>query len=146
MPDLLLMRIDKATMTNSIETRCPFLDRDLVEYGTCIPFEDLFDGRLGKVALRRALADLLPAEIASRGKVGFGGGTKNLTKPVIVGMLRDVIASNSNLREYYSQPYLDSLVNGDLVKHCYEAWNVATFALWKEQFSKQIADTHGYAR
>jgi asparagine synthase (glutamine-hydrolysing) len=142
LPDLLMMRIDKATMANSIETRCPFLDRDLVEYGTSIPFEDLFDGRLGKMALRRAFANLLPAEIASRGKVGFGGGTRNLTKPVTVELLRDVIASSSNLREYYAQPYLDSLVNGDLVKHCYEAWNVATFALWKERFSREVAATH----
>lgn len=138
LPDLLLMRIDKATMTNSVETRCPFLDRELVEYGTSIPFEDLFDGRFGKVALRRALANLLPAEIACRGKVGFGGGTRNLTKPIIVDMLRDVIAGSSNLREYFAQPYLDLLVNGDLAEHCYEAWNVATFAMWKERFSREV--------
>ena len=143
LPDAILMRTDKATMANSIETRCPFLDRDLVEYGTSIPFEDLFDGRLGKVALRRALANLLPAEIACRGKVGFGGGTRNLTKPIIADMLRDVIAGSSSLREYYAQPYLDSLVNGDLTEHCKEAWSVATFALWKERLSKEIVDTHG---
>jgi asparagine synthase (glutamine-hydrolysing) len=143
LPDVLLMRTDKATMANSIETRCPFLDRDLVEYGTSIPFEDLFDGRFGKVALKRALGDLIPDEIVRRPKVGFGGGTKNLAKPKIVNMLREVIATSGNLREYYAQTYLDSLVNGDLTEHSQEAWSVATFALWKEQFSRQLADTHG---
>ncbi len=141
LPDLLLMRVDKATMANSIETRCPFLDRDLVEYGASIPFEDLFNGQFGKVAIRRALSNLLPAEIASRGKVGFGGGTRNLTKPIVIDMLRDVISASSNLREYYAQPFLDSLVNGDLAEHCQEAWNVATFAVWKERFSREFINT-----
>lgn len=141
LPDVLLMRTDKATMTNSIETRCPFLDRALVEYGASIPFEDLFNGRYGKLALKRALSNLLPAEIAVRGKLGFGGGTNNLCKPIIVEMLRDVIAGAKSLGEYYSQSYLDSLVNENPWEHGNEAWSVATFALWKQRLSEEISDT-----
>ena len=69
-----------------------------------------------------------------------------MTKPIIAGMLRDVIASSNSLREYYALPFLDSLINGDLAEHCYEAWNVATFALWKERFSKEIVDTRRQSR
>lgn len=139
LPDLLLMRVDKVTMANSVETRCPFLDRDLVEYATGIPFDDLYDGRLGKVALRRALADLLPYEIIGRGKVGFGGGDRNMTKPIIATLLRDVIAESGFLKDYYAPAYLDSLVQKSPAERSYEDWNVATFAIWRQQLNDELA-------
>lgn len=71
LPELLLMRVDKITMGQSIEARVPFLDRDLVEFALNIPQADKIAGG-AKALLKQALRGLLPDEIIDRPKMGFG--------------------------------------------------------------------------
>jgi asparagine synthase (glutamine-hydrolysing) len=59
-------------MAHSLELRSPFLDHEVVELGVALPDSLKTQGREGKVALRRAFAADLPAEVARRGKTGFG--------------------------------------------------------------------------
>jgi asparagine synthase (glutamine-hydrolysing) len=70
--DDLLVKTDRCTMANSLEARSPFLDRELIEYVAALPDDVKLRGRRTKFILRRAFADLLPAPIARRGKMGFG--------------------------------------------------------------------------
>ncbi len=72
LPELLLMRVDKLTMANSIEARVPFLDHQLVELAMAMPDGAKIHGGVGKVALKRAVSDLLPGELIWRPKQGFG--------------------------------------------------------------------------
>jgi asparagine synthase (glutamine-hydrolysing) len=72
LPDDLLVKMDIATMANSLEARSPFLDHRLVEFAASLPPRLKLRGREGKVLLKRALADHLPGEILSRRKMGFG--------------------------------------------------------------------------
>ena len=59
-------------MAHSLELRSPLLDHRVVELGLALPETLKFRGREGKVAFRRAFADELPPQVASRGKSGFG--------------------------------------------------------------------------
>ncbi len=70
LPELLLMRVDKMGMANSIEGRVPFLDHELVEFVLPLP-QSLKLGRGLKGLLKHAIRDLLPAELLARPKVGF---------------------------------------------------------------------------
>jgi len=70
--DDLLVKTDRCTMANALEARSPFLDRELIEYVAALPDDVKLRGRRTKFILRRAFADLLPAPIARRGKMGFG--------------------------------------------------------------------------
>src|SRR5213594_728762 len=72
LPDDLLVKTDRCTMANSLEARAPFLDRALTEYAAALPDDLKLHGRRTKVILREAFADLVPAEINRRGKMGFG--------------------------------------------------------------------------
>ena len=67
----LLMKQDQMSMAASIESRVPFLDHVLVEFTASIPAKYSTRGLSGKVILKRAVADLLPAEIVDREKKGF---------------------------------------------------------------------------
>jgi asparagine synthase (glutamine-hydrolysing) len=67
----LLMKQDQMSMAASIESRVPFLDHVLVEFTASIPAKYSIQGLSGKWILKRAMADLLPAEIANRKKMGF---------------------------------------------------------------------------
>jgi asparagine synthase (glutamine-hydrolysing) len=71
LPDDLLVKADKMTMAASLELRVPFLDHKVVEWAWRVPSSLKIDGSVGKVLLRRAFADRVPAAILTRDKVGF---------------------------------------------------------------------------
>jgi asparagine synthase (glutamine-hydrolysing) len=72
LPGDLLPKADIASMAHSLELRSPLLDHRVVELGLSLPESLKLRGRNGKVALRKAFGSLLPPEVASRGKSGFG--------------------------------------------------------------------------
>jgi asparagine synthase (glutamine-hydrolysing) len=82
LPELLLMRVDKITMSTSVEARVPFLDQDLVAFSMKLPLHMRLRGRTGKYLLKKALRGLLPDEIIDRPKMGFGAPVREwLTGP-----------------------------------------------------------------
>lgn len=70
--DDILMKVDRAAMMNSLETRAVYLDNDLVEF--CRRLPNRFKLRRGerKFLLRRALQGLVPDDVLNRRKKGFG--------------------------------------------------------------------------
>ncbi|HZU70431.1 MAG TPA: asparagine synthase (glutamine-hydrolyzing) [Ktedonobacteraceae bacterium] len=71
LPDNLLMKADKMTMAASLEARIPLLDYHLIEYAARIPSEMKIRPFQAKYLLKRAFADVLPAAILRRKKMGF---------------------------------------------------------------------------
>jgi asparagine synthase (glutamine-hydrolysing) len=72
LPDDVLMKVDRASMMNSLETRAAFLDNDLVAFCQRLPARFKFSGGRGKRLLRRALRGMVPDTILQRPKKGFG--------------------------------------------------------------------------
>lgn len=72
LPDDILVKVDRAAMAVSLETRAPFLDRDVIEFAWSLPMAmKLREGR-GKWLLRRLLDRHVPRELVERPKMGFG--------------------------------------------------------------------------
>ncbi|HTZ36852.1 MAG TPA: asparagine synthase (glutamine-hydrolyzing) [Stellaceae bacterium] len=72
LPDDILMKVDRAGMMNSLESRAVFLDNDLVEFCRRLPAHFKYRNGERKYLLKRALAPLLPPAVAARPKKGFG--------------------------------------------------------------------------
>lgn len=72
LPELLLMRVDKITMSESLEARVPFLDHELVEFSMDIPERWKTRNGEAKYLLKKAVEDLIPHNIIYRKKMGFG--------------------------------------------------------------------------
>ncbi len=70
--DDILVKIDRASMLNSLEVRSPFLDIDLVNFVRKIPHEYKFRNGQTKYILKKALKLVLPKDIIYRSKKGFG--------------------------------------------------------------------------
>jgi asparagine synthase (glutamine-hydrolysing) len=81
LPELLLMRVDKMSMANSIETRVPFLDHRLVELASCIPMKYKIKNEESKYILKKALHNIVPDDIIYRKKQGFHAPIKEWLKP-----------------------------------------------------------------
>jgi asparagine synthase (glutamine-hydrolysing) len=72
LPDLYLMKADKATMAHSVEERVPILDKDLIAFAFTIPpGYKIFHG-VEKYIWRKALQGIMPKKILDRPKKGFG--------------------------------------------------------------------------
>ena len=71
LPDNMLLRSDKVLMGASLEGRMPLLDHRIVERAVATPAAKRSSLRRPKALLRRATADLVPAEVASAPKRGF---------------------------------------------------------------------------
>jgi asparagine synthase (glutamine-hydrolysing) len=67
----MLVKVDRMSMANSLEVRCPFLDRRVVGAAFAMPGAFKLRRGEGKRVLRRAFADRLPAEVFQRPKKGF---------------------------------------------------------------------------
>jgi asparagine synthase (glutamine-hydrolysing) len=70
--DDILQKVDRAAMAVALETRVPFLDKDVVEFAARIPpGMKVRDGR-GKWLVRQVLYQHVPANLVDRPKTGFG--------------------------------------------------------------------------
>jgi asparagine synthase (glutamine-hydrolysing) len=70
--DDILVKIDRASMLNSLEVRAPFLDIEVVDFARRIPGRFKFRHGQTKYILKKALEPMLPHEILYRSKKGFG--------------------------------------------------------------------------
>ena len=70
--DDILVKVDRASMMNSLEVRAPFLDIDLVNFARKIPVNYRFKNGETKYILKKALEPILPHDILYRKKKGFG--------------------------------------------------------------------------
>lgn len=70
-PDDILAKVDRTAMAVSLETRVPFLDRDVIAFAWSLPDDYLRDDTRGKLVLRDILYQHVPKELMDRPKKGF---------------------------------------------------------------------------
>ena len=71
MLDDILQKVDRATMTNSLEGREPMLDHRILEFTAQLPDEYKYQNGLKKRILREITHDYIPKELLDRPKMGF---------------------------------------------------------------------------
>jgi asparagine synthase (glutamine-hydrolysing) len=125
LPELLLMRIDRFSMSNGVECRAPFLAPDLVDYVYRLPVGYKLRRGQGKVVFRRAVSGLVPDWVLDRPKQGFA--------PPVVAWL--AASFGALLRELLRDPELTRWIDPVATLRLLEAgqigaWPVLNFALW----------------
>ncbi len=98
LPDDLLMLTDKMSMATSLECRVPFLDHELVELAARMPENIKLRGGVLKYALKKSLSGVLPDDILSRRKRGFGTPMGAWLKGELAPLLASVLSERSIAR------------------------------------------------
>ena len=71
LPGDILTKVDRTTMATSLEARVPLLDHELVEFAMSVPSRLKIRDGTGKWLLKRAIANLVPAQVLTKPKKGF---------------------------------------------------------------------------
>ena len=94
MPDDILVKVDRAAMSTSLETRVPFLDPRIFAFAWTLPDSArVGSGGLGKVVLRDVLARHIPREMFERPKTGFGIPLGDWLRGPLKSWVGDALAS-----------------------------------------------------
>jgi asparagine synthase (glutamine-hydrolysing) len=134
LPFDILKKVDIATMACSLEARSPFLDHHVVELASRMPIELKLQGRRGKVILTETFADLLPASIQTRAKMGFGVPIGPWFRGELKELLIESLLSEQALsRGYFRRQTIERLIDEHLSgqwDHSYRLWNLLCLEQW----------------
>lgn len=138
LPNDLLVKVDIATMANSLEARSPFLDHKMIEFAASLP-ENLKMSRLRtKSLLKKVAARLVPPDVVYRRKMGFGVPVGKWFRGEMKGFVRDVLLSETSLKRGIIKPdmierYVAEHTNGEQ-DHAFQIWSLLMLELWFQRF------------
>ncbi|MFH1776950.1 MAG: asparagine synthase (glutamine-hydrolyzing) [Candidatus Omnitrophota bacterium] len=138
LPNDLLVKMDIATMANSIEARSPFLDYQVVEFAATISGNEKLKGISGKLILKKIFKGILPDEIITRGKRGFGVPIGKWFRGNLKKYLLEVMNSSLLVKDnFLNQKFIDAIINKHLDgenDYGYKLWLLLNLELWYNQF------------
>lgn len=132
----ILVKADKMTMANSLELRVPYLDHHVFEFASTIPTKYKIQGKMTKVTLRQAFADIVPPAAVNRPKRGFPVPTRVWLRGPLA---KDVAAllDDPALDEFFDRSFIRKLLADHLegrADNSRKIWTLVIFALWRLQF------------
>ncbi len=136
--DDLLVKMDIATMANSLEGRSPFLDYKMMEFAASIPSNMKIKGAKLKYILKKALAGVLPKEILSREKMGFGVPLDKWFRADLKDYAYQILLSQQCLKRGYFKKegirqILDEHIEGK-INNGSRIWSLLNLELWHRIF------------
>jgi asparagine synthase (glutamine-hydrolysing) len=145
LPGDILVKVDRASMAVSLETRAPLLDHELAELAAQIPTKRLVDRRSGKKLLKHVARDLVPASAVDRPKMGFGIPIDLWFRVELRPMLEDLLLDHPRSGELYLPGAIASILEehwSEKLNWCYVIWNMLALELFWRKWRPSWVGTH----
>ena len=137
--DDVLTKVDRASMSVSIEAREPLLDHKIIEFTATIPSDVKYKNKIGKTLLKKVLYKYVPKELIERPKSGFQIPLEDWLKKELKPLVDKYLSSESlqksniyNVKEIellLNKFYEGKNVNVSLI------WFILMFEMWKEEWN-----------
>lgn len=138
LPNDLLVKVDIASMANSLEARSPFLDHHVIEFAASLPENLKLRGLTTKYILKKTLQKLLPSENLTRGKMGFGVPIGHWFRGQMQPFLREQLLSERAGRRGLFRPEavrrMVELHTGGERDYTHQLWTLLMLELWFQRF------------
>jgi len=134
----ILVKVDRASMANSLEVRAPFLDHELVEFIMKLPSNLKLRGFTSKYLLKKAAESFLPREIIRRKKKGFGVPIARWVKGPLKEMFLDLLSGDRIRKEGFLNPQcVEKLLQDHLTNkrdNRKQLWTLLVWELWLDRY------------
>ena len=134
LPGDILVKVDRASMSHSLESRMPFLDHRVVEFAWSLPLRMKLNDAESKLVLRRVLEKQLPHVLFDRPKMGFGIPLAEWLRGPLRQWADDLLTEKSlsssgffNVSSVQTQ-WADHTNRSR--NHHYSLWNILMFQAW----------------
>lgn len=139
LPDDILVKVDRAAMYTSLETRAPFLNHKVVEFASSLPLDYKLVAGRGKIILRDVLYKYVPKNLIERPKHGFGvpldHWLRDGLKPLVLDLLspqkieKFKILDNANVQKILHE-HIDNRANHGAI-----LWKLLILQQWLEYWT-----------
>ncbi len=147
LPGQLLVKVDRTSMMNSLEIRCPFLDYKLAEYVYNLPIEYKMDKINGKIILKDILSEIMPEDFVYRKKQGFGAPVLDWLKTKkMESYVKNILINDALIYKYINKkPVMDLIqsfyepISSKITKESKtfdKIWNLLCLELWLKYHQK----------
>lgn len=144
LPGDILVKLDRATMANSLEGRCPLLDHRVVEFSWRLPSNMKVRDGTGKWILRQLLRRYLPQHLIERPKQGFdvpiAGWLRGPLRNWATDLLADMRTESSDVLDTakIDACWRDHI---DGQNRSRELWSALMFQAWRSKANRQAQQT-----
>lgn len=144
LPEDLLVKMDIATMANSLEARVPFLDHELMEFVAGIPSHLKLKGSMTKFILKKTFSNLLPRAILKRKKMGFAVPISRWFRKELKGYVYEILLDRKALnRGYFRERAIQRLLDDHIAlryDHSAKIWALLILEIWFRVFMDREGD------
>ena len=134
----MLVKVDRMSMANGLEIRCPLLDHRLIEFATTVPSELKYRGRTSKYLLKRHLEGRVPGSVIHRPKQGFEIPLARWLRSDLRDLANDVLFSERALGRGHIRPARLRQIwerhQRGIRDHSAQIWAVLMFEMWARTF------------
>lgn len=138
LPCDILTKVDIASMAASLECRCPMLDHHVIELAARMPIEVKQTLKQSKKVLSDTFSRLIPRDIQTRRKMGFGVPIDHWFRDELKPLLYEVLLSPRCLqRGLLNESAVRQLIEehtSSRFDHAYRLWNLLCLELWQRMY------------
>ncbi len=140
MMDGVMVKVDRASMYHSLETRAPLLDYRVVEFANSLPYKYKFKRGIGKYILKKTMEGKLPDQIIYRPKKGFGMPIASWFCGELRPLLEKILSvERINHGGLFNSDYIETLKRehfGGKANHYKKLWTLLVFEIWRDNYLK----------
>ncbi len=138
LPNDLLVKVDIASMANSLEARSPLLDHKVIEFAASLPESIKLKGTENKSLLKKVGSRLVPKEVLYRKKMGFGVPITHWLRADLKDFLQENLLSEKFAqRGIIKKDVVQRLVNEHISAekdNVWQLWTLLMLELWFQRF------------
>jgi asparagine synthase (glutamine-hydrolysing) len=135
----ILVKVDRASMANSLEVRSPLVDHRLLEFVATIPASFKLRDGISKYILKKSVESFVPREIVYREKHGFGVPIRSWFRDELRDMLHDELLNRRDASDaFFARETVEKLLR----EHSrgerdwsVQLWPLLVFRMWHRKWA-----------
>ena len=132
----ILVKLDRASMSVSLESRVPFLDHRIIDFAFKLPTAHLIQKSRGKVLLRKFLSGRVPSNILELPKSGFGVPIENWLRSGLREWSQQLLFHEKDELRLFDNETIKTAWNEHIsnkrLRH-HQIWSVLMLKLWNKK-------------